>query len=219
MSKEMEIILEKGAKEVGVSLNQQMIQLFLVYLKELKEWNQKINLTSLEEDETIIVRHFIDSLSLVTYLPSNASLLDLGSGAGFPGIPVKIVRPSLKVTLLESTRKKTSFQQHMIRLLGLSRINVIQGRAESLKADSALPASFDIVTSRAFSKLKKFLILGEPFAKKGGYMVAMKGRRAEEELKDSKNVIKTLSLKISRKVELQIPPLKEKRWLIFIEKR
>ncbi|MBW1839568.1 MAG: 16S rRNA (guanine(527)-N(7))-methyltransferase RsmG [Deltaproteobacteria bacterium] len=218
MSKEMEIILKEGAKEVGVSLNQQMIQMFLVYLKELKEWNQKVNLTSLKEDETIIVRHFIDSLSLVPYLPKKGSLLDLGSGAGFPGIPVKIVRPSLKVTLLEATRKKVSFQRHLIRALGLSQIHVIQGRAERLKTSSALTPSFDIVTSRALSKLEKFLVLGEPFVKKGGYLVAMKGRQAEEELKASREVIKALSLAINRKVELQLPILKGKRHLIFIEK-
>ena len=218
MSKEMEIILKEGAKEVGVFLDQQMIQRFLVYLKELKEWNQKVNLTSLKEDETIIIRHFIDSLSLVPYLPKKGSLLDLGSGAGFPGIPVKIVRPSLKVTLLEATRKKVSFQRHLIRALGLSQIHVIQGRAERLKTGSALTLSFDIVTSRALSKLEKFLVLGEPFVKKGGYLVAMKGRQAEEELKASREAIKALSLAINRKVELQLPVLKGKRHLIFIEK-
>ena len=218
MSKEMEIILKEGAKEVGVSLNQQMIHMFLAYLRELKEWNQKVNLTSLKEDETIIIRHFIDSLSLVPYLPKKGSLLDLGSGAGFPGIPVKIVRPSLKVALLEATRKKVSFQRHLIRVLGLSQIHVIQGRAERLKTGSALTLSFDIVTSRALSKLEKFLVLGEPFVKKGGYLVAMKGRQAEEELKASREVIKALSLAINRKVELQLPVLKGKRYLIFIEK-
>ena len=218
MSKEMEIILKDGAEEVGVSLDQQIIHMFLVYLKELKEWNQKINLTSHKEDETIIIRHFIDSLSLVPYLPKKGSLLDLGSGAGFPGIPVKIVRPSLKVTLLEATRKKVSFQRHLIRTLGLSQIHVIQGRAERLKAGSALPASFDVVTSRALSKLEKFLVLGEPFVKKGGYLVAMKGRYAEEELKKSQEVIKALSLAINRKVEVQSPVLEGKRYLIFIEK-
>jgi 16S rRNA (guanine527-N7)-methyltransferase len=204
---------------VGVSLNQHMIHMFLAYLKELKEWNQKVNLTSLKEDEPIIVRHFIDSLSLVPYLPKKGSLLDLGSGAGFPGIPVKIVRPSLKVTLLEATRKKVSFQRHLIRTLGLSQIHVTQGRAERLKTGSALTLSFDIVTSRALSRLEKFLVLGEPFVKKGGYLVAMKGRQAEEELKASREAIKSLSLEIKRQVELQLPALKEKRCLIFIEKR
>ncbi|MCK5255542.1 MAG: class I SAM-dependent methyltransferase, partial [Deltaproteobacteria bacterium] len=97
MSKEMGIVLKEGAKEVGVSLSQEMIQMFFVYLKELKEWNQKINLTALKEDKSIITKNFIDSLSLVPYLPSRSSLLDLGSGAGFPGIPVKIAKPSLKV--------------------------------------------------------------------------------------------------------------------------
>ena len=106
LSKYLEIILKEGAGELGVSLSYEMIQMFLVYLKELKEWNQKVNLTSLKKDTAIISKHFIDSLSLVPYIHSKASLLDLGSGAGFPGIPVKIAKPSLKVTLLEA---KTSF--------------------------------------------------------------------------------------------------------------
>lgn len=219
MPKEMERILKKGAKKVGVSLSQHMMQLFLAYLEELQEWNQKINLTSLKEDETIIVRHFIDSLSLVPYLPKRGSLLDLGSGAGFPGIPVKIVMPALKVTLLEATGKKVSFQRHLIRTLGLSQINVTQGRAECLNTDSRLSRSFDIVTSRALSTLEKFLALGEPFVKRGGYLVAMKGKREEEELKNSQGVMNALSLEIDRQVELQLPVFEEKRWVVFIEKR
>lgn len=219
MSEDLEIILREGAREVGVLLGQEMIKMFLVYLKELKEWNRRINLTSLKEDSAIITKHFIDSLSLVPYLPSEGSLLDLGSGAGFPGMPIKIANPSLEVTLLEATRKKVNFQRHLVRTLGLTHITTIQGRAESLKSGSALSLSFDIVTSRAFSRLKRFLMLGDPFVKKGGYLVAMKGSQAEEELKDSQDTIEALSLEISNKVELQLPLHREKRCLIFIKKR
>ena len=219
MSQEMEIVLKEGAGEVGVSLNQQMIKMFLVYLKELKEWNRNVNLTSLKKDKDIVIRHFIDSLSLVPYLPSKGSLLDLGAGAGFPGIPLKIANLALKVTLLEATRKKVSFQQHLIRLLELSQINAIQGRAENLTSENALSHSFDVVVSRALSRMERFLVLGEPFVKKGGYLVAMKGRKGEEELQESRERLKTLSFEISKKVALQLPFLNEKRWLIFMEKR
>ena len=212
-------ILKEGARELRVSLNHEMTQMFLVYLKELKEWNQKVSLTSLKKDAAIICKHFIDSLSLVPYLPFEASLLDLGSGAGFPGIPVKIAKPSISVTLLEATRKKVNFQRHIVRKLGLTPICFLQDRAERLKTENGSRHSFDIVTSRALSTLEKFFVLGEPFVKKGGYLVAMKGKRAEKELKNSRGVMNALSLEIDRQVELQLPLFKEKSSLIFIEKR
>ena len=218
MSKDLEFILKEGAREVGVLLNQEMIQMLMIYLKELKEWNQKVNLTSLKRDTNIIIKHFIDSLSLVPYLSSATSLLDLASGAGFPGIPIKIVKPSLKVSLLEATRKKVNFQRHLIRLLGLTQVNAIQGRAESLKSESGSAFSFDIVTSRAFSRLEKFLMLGKPFVKKGGYLIAMKGRQAKEELKDSQDLLKSLSFEVSKIKELTLPIYKERRYLIFLKK-
>lgn len=218
MLKDLETILKEGAREVGVFLNREMVQMFLVYLKELKEWNQRVNLTSLKEDGVIITKHFIDSLSLVPYLPAEASLLDLGSGAGFPGIPLKIAKPSLKITLLEAKRKKVNFQRHLVRTLGLTNITIIYGRAESLKSENEESLSFDIVTSRAVSRLETFLMLGSPLVKKGGYLVAMKGRQAEAELKDSQDVIKSLSLEISNRVELRLPVGGEKRYLIFMKK-
>ncbi len=218
MSKYLEIILKEGARELGVSLNHETIQMFLLYLKELKEWNQKGNLTALKKDTAIISKHFIDSLSLVPHLPYKASLLDLGSGAGFPGIPVKIAKPSLKVTLLEATRKKVSFQRHLVRKLGLTCIYSLHDRAESVKAENGLHLSFDIVVSRAFSRLEKFLMLGMPFVKKGGYLIAMKGKRAREELKDSQDILKGLSLEVNRIEDLTLPPDGERRSLIFIKK-
>ena len=217
MSKDLEIILKEGAREVGVPLNQEMIQMFLVYLKELKEWNQKVNLTSLKKDTSIINKHFIDSISLVPYLPSNASLLDLGSGAGFPGIPVKIAKPSIKVTSLEATRKKVNFQRYLIRILGLTRIYPLQGRAEHLQFEEGSPSDFDIVTSRASFRLGKFLALGIPYLKKGGYLIAMKGKRAKEELKDNQHILKDLSVEESRTEEIILPG-GERRCLIFIKK-
>ena len=219
MSKDLEFILKEGAREIGVFLNQEMIHMFFVYLKELKEWNQKVNLTSLKRDTDIITKHFIDSLSLLPYLPSRGTLLDLGSGAGFPGIPIKIANPYLKITLLEATRKKVNFQRHLVRTLGLTHIYSIQGRAESLKSENESDLNFDIVTSRAFSRLEKFLMLGEPFVKKGGYLIALKGKHAEDELKDKQDVVKDLFLEINKTVEIILPLHRGKRHLIFIKKR
>ena len=218
MQKDLEIILKEGASELGVSLNHKMMQMFLVYLEELKEWNQKINLTSLQKDTAIISKHFIDSLSLVPYLPSKASLLDLGSGAGFPGIPVKIAKPSLKVTLLEAKRKKVNFQRHIVRKLGLTCIDSLQDRAESFKTENGPYFSFDIITSRAFARLEKFLMLGMPFVKRGGCLVAMKGKHAREELKDNQDVLKGLHLEVSRIEELTLPFGGGRRYLIFMKK-
>lgn len=217
MSKDLEIILKEGAREVGVSLNQEMIQMFLVYLKELKEWNQKVNLTSLKKDASIINKHFIDSISLVPYLPSGSSLLDLGSGAGFPGIPVKIAKPSIKVTLLEATRKKVNFQRHLIRVLRLTHIYPLRGRAEHLQFEEGSPSGFDVVASRASFRLGQFLALGIPYLKKGGCLIAMKGKRAKEELKDNQHILKDLSVEESRTEEIILPG-GERRYLIFMKK-
>lgn len=218
LPKAFEVLLKEGAGEAGVLLTGKMIEKFLVYLEELKEWNKVVNLTSLKKDDSIIVKHFIDSLSLVPHLLPGTSLLDLGSGAGFPGIPVKIAKPSLKVTLLEATRKKVHFQRHLIRKLGLVGISALQGRAESLKTEKGTIPRFDVVTSRAFSGLEKFLRHGVPFVKKGGYLIAMKGKRAQEELRESQETLKALSLEESKIVDLRLPLCKEKRCLIFMKK-
>ena len=218
MSNVFEVLLKEGAGEIGVLLTRKMIEKFLVYMEELKDWNRVVNLTSLKKDDSIAVKHFIDSLSLVPHLFPGTSLLDLGSGAGFPGIPVKIAKPSLKVTLLEATRKKVHFQQHLIRKLGLVEISALQGRAENMKTEKGITPQFDVVTSRAFSGLEKFLRRGVPFIKKGGCLIAMKGKRAEEELRASRASLKALSLEVSKIVDLQLPVNKEKRCLIFMNK-
>ena len=134
MSNHLEDRIINDARQIGVFLDQKMVQEFLIYLKELKEWNQKINLTSLKTDEAIITTHFIDSLTLIPHLPSSASILDLGSGAGFPGIPLKIAAPAHNITLLEATRKKANFLRHIIRILGLSKTTVVECRAEHFKS-------------------------------------------------------------------------------------
>ena len=218
LSDSRESIIRTAAREVGIFLDQKQIQLFLIYLRELKEWNQKVNLTSLKDDTAIIKNHFIDSLSIIPHLPPAISLLDMGSGGGFPGVPVKIARPSLQVTLLEATRKKANFLRHLIRALELSHITTLEGRAEAVTAHDQPHPLFDIVISRAVTRLKPFLLLGEPFVKKGGYLLAMKGAKAEEELRESQKTIRDLSFTVSWKKEAQLPGTNKKRCLILLKK-
>jgi 16S rRNA (guanine527-N7)-methyltransferase len=218
LSKKLEDTLIEDAREVGVVLDQKQIQLFLIYLKELKEWSQKFNLTSLKEDTSIINNHFVDSLSIIPHLPSAISLLDMGSGAGFPGVPLKIARPTLHITLLEATRKKANFLRHLIRTLELYHITTIEGRAEAVTAHYQPHPLFDIVISRAFARLRNFLLLGAPFVKKGGYILAMKGGKAEEELVESRETLRNLSFTVTRVQEVQLPGNKKKRSLILLKK-
>jgi 16S rRNA (guanine527-N7)-methyltransferase len=218
LSAHIEDSLKNGAREVGVFLDQKMIQTFLVYLRELKNWNQKINLTSLKDDEAIVTNHFIDSLAVIPHLPFSATVLDLGSGAGFPGIPLKIAAPALTITLLEATRKKVNFLRHITRTLELTHIAVVECRAEAFgSADPGHPG-FDFVVARALAPLKTFLRLGYPLTHQGGYLVAMKGGKAEEELHKSQAVLKELSLKIDKKIMFFLPPNEQKRYLIFMKK-
>ena len=210
--------LKNGAREAGVVLDQKMLQAFLLYLSELKEWNKKINLTSLKEDEAIVTNHFIDSLSIIPYLPSSATVLDLGSGAGFPGVPLKIAVPALTITLLEATRKKANFLRHIIRILGLTNITVVECRAEKFSEAEPAHPGFDFVLARALAPLKTLLRLGAPLAREGGYLVAMKGGKAAEELKKSQTILKDLSLKIDKKIMFLLPPNNKKRCLIFMKK-
>lgn len=174
-------ILIKAAGEMGLDLTQAQIVLFEAYRETLLLWSSKMNLVSLQSELDLPVRHFIDSLTLLPYLPAGpGTLLDIGSGAGFPAIPVKIFRPDLHVTLLEASRKKCSFLKELIRRLGLREIAVLNCRLEELLQKDPLP-SFDVIVSRATLKLPELLRRGLPLLKPGGVLAAMKGPGLEEE--------------------------------------
>ncbi len=172
----------EGAKSFGIYLEERDILAFDLYLKELLKWNQKINLTAIRTEKGIVLKHFLDSLSVYPYVPHTSTLLDIGSGAGFPGIPLKIVQPSLEVTLIDSVRKKVDFQRHIIRKLGLKGIEAIHGRVQEKAILKGLEGRFEIVMSRAFSDLRTLLVLSVPFLKKRGIVLAMKGRVNREEI-------------------------------------
>ena len=179
---ENENLLTKGAEAFGIRLDKKNVEAFNLFLKELLKWNQKFNLTAIRTEKEIVLKHFLDSLSVQPYLPEYSSILDIGSGAGFPGIPLKIVAPSLEMTLIDSVRKKVDFQRNIIRRLGLKGIKAIHGRAQYREILQNFEAQFDVTLSRAFSDLQTFLILSFPFLKKDGRAIAMRGGTKTEEI-------------------------------------
>jgi 16S rRNA (guanine527-N7)-methyltransferase len=179
-SLQAEEILIKGAEELGIRLTSVQISLFLRYLEKVKFWNERINLTGTGDEKQIVVNHFLDSSTIVPFVSENSKLLDIGSGAGFPGIPLKIVRPSLEITLLDSVQKKGFFMRDVIRSLGLKGIKAVSGRAEDV-IDEVPRAYFDFVVSRAVGKIENLIELGIPYLREGGEIILMRGKRGLEE--------------------------------------
>ena len=184
---ELEKILREGALQLGVELEDKATENFFTYLRELIAWNKRMNLTSITSEKDIIIRHFLDSLTPYRFLKGNGcrKLLDIGSGAGFPGIPLKIADTGLEVLLLDSVEKKVHFMRHMIRTLGLGAgIQAEKARADDQAFIQRHSSYFDCVISRAFSGLRKFLDLASPYCRKGGMVMAMKGPGVFEEIRD-----------------------------------
>jgi 16S rRNA (guanine527-N7)-methyltransferase len=217
---EMEIsgLLTEGAKLFGIYLDEKAKRAFDVYLQELLKWNQKINLTAIRSEKAMVLKHFLDSLSVAPYLSEHSSILDIGSGAGFPGIPLKIAQPALRITLIDSVQKKIDFQKHIIRTLGLKGIEAIHGRAQDTEILQSLGGRFDITLSRAFSDLRTFLALSFPFLKGGGIAIAMKG---EVDDKETRRVaeMKGTPYPVKRTVKLALPFSHFKRTILLFEKQ
>jgi 16S rRNA (guanine527-N7)-methyltransferase len=217
MESENKELLISGAKAFGIHLNEKDVEAFDLYLRELLKWNQKINLTAVRSEKGIILKHFLDSLSPYPYLSKSSSLLDIGSGAGFPGIPLKMVEPTLEVTLIDSVRKKIDFQKHIIRTLGLKGIEAIHGRVQEKEVLQSMGGRFEVVISRAFSDLQTLLILSFPFLKKGGIVLAMKGEMDHEEIR-SLSKIKGTRYRLQKTFSLFLPRSSFKRSILLFEK-
>jgi 16S rRNA (guanine527-N7)-methyltransferase len=205
-------LLASGARRLGVSLDRLMVDAFVSFLDELIRWNQRMNLTSVRDERAIIVRHFLDSLSLVRYLPKTASLVDIGSGAGFPGIPLKIAIPDLRVVLLEAARKKTYFHRRVIRSLGLLGIESVWGRSDRPEIREVLGGRFDLVVSRAVSSLDVFLQEGIHFVRPGGTIIAMGGSDV-----DKRNLPVPPDVTLCRTIPIELPLDRIKRHLLFFK--
>ena len=218
MEKDNEDILIQGAKAFGIHLGGKAVEAFELYLKELLKWNQKINLTAIRTEKGIVLKHFLDSLSVAPYIPKTCSLLDIGSGAGFPGIPLKIIQPALEMTLIDSIRKKVDFQKHIIRTLGLKEIEVIHGRVQDKGVLQSLGERFDMTLSRAFSNIRTLLVLSFPFLKEGGWVIAMKGDVETNELRLVAETEGT-RYRLQKTVSLVLPYSSFKRTILFFEKQ
>ncbi|MEW6375351.1 MAG: 16S rRNA (guanine(527)-N(7))-methyltransferase RsmG [Thermodesulfobacteriota bacterium] len=218
METENRNLLIEGAKTFRIHLNEKTLEAFDLYLRELIKWNQKINLTSIRSERGIVLKHFLDSLSAYPYLPAASSVLDIGSGAGFPGIPLKIVQSPLEVTLIDSVRKKVDFQKHIIRTLGLKGIEAVYGRVQEKQILQGMGERFDIVISRAFSDLQTLLILSFPFLKEGGIVLAMKGEMESEEIRPLSEIEET-RYRWLKTIPFFLPFSSFKRSILLFEKR
>ena len=187
----MKNILEQAAAEVGAKLNVTQIEMFMQYKDLLLEWNKKMNLTSITDEQEIMVKHFADSLSLVPFIEHGKSLIDVGTGAGFPGVPLKIAMNSLNVTLLDSLKKRLLFANAVIDELGLSEIRTVHTRAED-GANSELREKYDYAVARAVSRLQVLAEYCLPYVKTGGVFIAYKGADVKIEVADAEAALKVL---------------------------
>ena len=216
MEAENQDLLIEGAKTFSIALDEKAMEAFDLYLKELLKWNQKINLTAIRSEKGIVLKHFLDSLSVRPYLPDHSFILDIGSGAGFPGIPLKIIQPSFEVTLIDSVRKKVDFQRHIIRMLGLRGTEAIHGRVQDRGILQRLQGRFDIVLSRAFSNLRTFLSLSSPFLKQEGTVVAMKGEVDPNEMRLLAGA-EGIPYRLQKTIPLTLPFSSFKRTILLFE--
>ena len=204
--------------KLGITLSEIQLKQFYNYMNLLIEWNKKINLTAIIEPDEIILKHFVDSLTISKYISDGTRVVDVGTGAGFPGIPLKIYRQDLEITLLDSLQKRINFLDEVIRELNLEKIETVHSRVEDFGKDKKYREKFDISTSRAVANLATLSEYLLPLVKVGGKAISMKGSLIEEELELSKNAIKILGGKIEKVDEFNLPNSDISRNIILINK-
>ncbi len=215
----LESLLFESCKKINVSLTDGQIRQFMDYKDMLLEWNEKMNLTAITDEKEVILKHFVDCLVLLDGADfSGRSVIDVGTGAGFPGVPVKIACPSAKITLLDSLAKRITFLNELTNMLGLKDVNCIHMRAEDGGADKNLRESFDFCISRAVANLAVLSEYCLPFVKAGGEFISMKGPEVDEELNEAKKAIKILGGEIVEVKKAVIPETDITHSLIVIKK-
>lgn len=212
-------LFSSGLKEIGIELSDYQKQQFIDYYELLTEWNKVMNLTAITEFSEVISKHFIDSLTIVKVIkPTKEKVLDLGTGAGFPGIPLKIVFPDIDVVLLDSLNKRLLFLEEVIRKLELEKITTLHGRAEDYGRDHKYREQFDLCVSRAVAKLSSLSEYCLPYVKKEGYFISYKSGNMDEELLSSEKAIKVLGAKVDRVCEFLLPATEIERTLVVLKK-
>lgn len=213
-------LMARSAEDVGLQLSKQQYEKFMIYMKLLQEWNEKINLTAIVEDEEIVKKHFIDSIKAFKrdeFKEAN-NLIDVGTGAGFPGIPIAIMKDSINVTLLDSLNKRVNFLNTVVNNIGISNVTTIHSRAEDGARNSNLREKFDIATSRAVANMSVLSEFCLPYVKVGGNFIALKGPSVEKEIYDSMNAIKILGGKLLEVCEVNIEETELKHNLVVVRK-
>jgi 16S rRNA (guanine527-N7)-methyltransferase len=182
-------IIYDGAKDLDIQINREKIDQFTIHAAELLKWSQKTNLTAISDPLEIAVKHILDSIVPAPFIPPDTSLLDVGSGGGFPGIPLKIMIPSLSVTLIDASRKKVSFLKHVIRMLGLIDIKACHVRAQDLSKDVRVHMGYDVIISRALSSMVNFVQMSLSLLAKHGVIIAMKGKITDTEIESARSLL------------------------------
>jgi len=220
-------LLSESARHLGLRLNEEHLRAFEIYYRELVAWNEKFNLTAITDYDQVQIKHFLDSLTCLLAdegltraicQQPGVRVIDVGAGAGFPGLPLKIVCPGLQLTLLEATGKKVGFLEHMVSRLGLAGVEVIRGRAEELGRDAAYRERYDLALARAVAELSVLVEYALPFCRLGGLFVAQKGAEGDAEAKAAEGAMATLGGVLRCIVSLELPNLTEPRSLVVVEK-
>ena len=221
MSASSEEFLKNAITELGICPDEKQIRHFLQYYEYLVEINSVMNLTAITEFEEVVKKHFVDSLMLSRYIGMENihSMIDVGTGAGFPGVPLKIMYPHLNICLMDSLGKRIQFLKDLCEKLGLKDVDFVHSRAEDLAHQPAYREQFDLCTSRAVSKMSVLCEYCLPFVKKGGYFVSYKAGNIGEELNEARNAITVLGGSVDRVPEFVIPGTDMSRSLVFIEKK
>ena len=216
-SDEMSLLSEESAA-LGIHLSSSEIDLFQVYLTELWEWNKRFNLTGLKIPERIVIELFLDSLIPAPFLPEQGTMLDAGSGAGFPGVPLKILHPRIETRLLESNARKVSFLRHIVRSLQLKGIQVIHGRIESA-GEWFQEKVFQVITARALADLRQIILWCSPLLQQGGFLVAFLGAEGERIIAQNKKVLDSQGLRVEKHVHYSLRGKKGKRHTFVLKKQ
>jgi 16S rRNA (guanine527-N7)-methyltransferase len=212
--------LKSGAERLGINLTDQQLEKFEAYYRELIVWNKKVNLTRITDYEDVQVKHFLDSLTIFTAIDLSESMkvIDIGTGAGLPGIPLKIVSPGIDLTLLEATAKKARFLEHLITRLGLDGVAIANGRAEEIAHDNRYREKFDLALARALAPLPVLVELALPFCEVGGCCIAQKKGDIEREVAQALKAIEVMGGRLGEVKPVGLEELSDKRYLVIIDK-
>lgn len=221
----MKELLKREVEKIDIQLDNKQLEQFLIYYELLVEWNRVMNLTAITEYKEVVQKHFVDSLSVIRAVDierlqsESKSVIDIGTGAGFPGIPIKIAFPKLEITLLDSLNKRIRFLNTVIERLELENIATIHGRAEDYAKQDKYREQYDVCVSRAVANLSTLSEYSLPFVKTGGYFISYKAENAEEEIENSKRAIVLLGGKVEKIIKFNLPDTDIRRAIIKIRKQ